>query len=320
MGDLEINKKVKKLTHYRKPGRVGGALIRKVLATFSREERSVTSIDSHNLCIVATSGGADSLALAHLIATYGGKIRGGGPLVLVHFLHGWRGEESLRDASRVRAVARDLGARAVVLKPRQGISASGRAPEEVARTERLAAIERYAKKIKARWILTGHTLEDQAETVLWHLLTGRVPGKEPVGMPSKRGLWRRPLLACSRGLLRQYLIEESVGWGEDRTNFHGIDGVGLRAEVREEITPALDRLFPRWKEHFSKLATQSEMQFPLVNPKRRAPWGAGVRLKRSHLLALQAAIQTGVKALERGSMTQVTLPGGIRLLPPAKKS
>src|SRR4051812_45912614 len=84
-------------TPYPKPGPVGGRLIRTMIATL-REAGVVLPITSDILC--AVSGGADSLALAHLLAHYGRRIvpRPREQLTLLHINHGWRGRASNADA------------------------------------------------------------------------------------------------------------------------------------------------------------------------------------------------------------------------------
>ena len=170
--------------------------------------------------LVAVSAGADSTALAWLLAHLGEQ---GIPLALTlgHVDHGWRGPEEARwDRETVEALARRLGAEAVVAGPPRRPVAS----EDAARRWRYQVLRRLAEAGGLDHVATGHHLGDQAETVLMRLdrRSGRVglrgiPRRRPLG-PGGRIQVVRPLLDVDPTRLRALLLEEAIPWREDATN------------------------------------------------------------------------------------------------------
>lgn len=172
--------------------------------------------------LVAVSGGSDSLALlvslAHLRETLPG------PLHAVTVDHALR-PEAAEEAGRVAAVAGDFGI------PHSTLNLSWPDGESIsqakARNARYAAISRLARQIKASLILTGHTLDDQVETVFMRLGAGSdswglagMADIAPVPVwPEGADLYLgRPLLSQRRELLRQYLKSLDFDWVEDPSN------------------------------------------------------------------------------------------------------
>lgn len=169
--------------------------------------------------LVAVSGGADSTALALLLAEAG---RHGLPLALVlaHVDHGWRGAaEAAADRRHVAAVAARLG------RPLVTASAPPDLPhrEEAARRWRYRCLDEAARSNGCAKVATGHHLRDQAETVLMRLLRGSGPAGLR-GIPVRRPLGEggvevvRPLLEEDPRALRAWLHERGMGWREDETN------------------------------------------------------------------------------------------------------
>lgn len=159
--------------------------------------RALADVGDGGTVLVACSGGADSLALAAGLAwEAAARARAGRPLrtgaVVV--------DHGLQDGSH--DVARDAAGacRALGLDPvrvvRVDVGASG-GPEGAARTARYAALDDAADALGAAAVLLGHTLDDQAETVLLALARGS--GERALaGMRPVRGRWRRPLLGLRR--------------------------------------------------------------------------------------------------------------------------
>ncbi len=148
------------------------------------------------LVLVACSGGPDSLTLAAVTRTTARAHGFRAGAVVVD--HGWSAESSTA-GERAAAQCRELG-----LAPVEFLTVDGRGPgslrggpEAVARRARYAALEDAAQRHGAAAVLLGHTLDDQAETVLLGL--GRGSGARSLaGMPARRGLFRRPLLGMRR--------------------------------------------------------------------------------------------------------------------------
>ncbi|WP_197525878.1 tRNA lysidine(34) synthetase TilS [Pseudobythopirellula maris] len=117
--------------------------------------------------LVAVSGGGDSLALMRALASLARARPGKGGLIVAHFNHALRGEESQGDQRLVASLCSQLGL------PLETDSAQGEArSEESARDERYAFFRAAADRLGARFVATAHTADDQVETVLFRLLRG----------------------------------------------------------------------------------------------------------------------------------------------------
>ncbi|MEK7700596.1 MAG: tRNA lysidine(34) synthetase TilS [candidate division NC10 bacterium] len=179
--------------------------------------------------LVGVSGGADSVALLHLLAALAPRWRL--TLHVLHVDHGLR-PDSARDAELVRA----LGARLAVPVEVATVTVDPRGSlEAAARAARYAALEARADRLGAQRIALAHTADDQAETVLMRLLEGAgVRGL--AGIPPVRGRVVRPLLDCRRRELVAELRRARLPWVEDPSNQ---DPKFLRNRVRHELLPLL---------------------------------------------------------------------------------
>lgn len=193
--------------------------------------------------VLAVSGGGDSVALAHLVR------RAGRRAVVAHLDHGLR-PESPEDLAFVRALSERLGFPFYAERVEVGRIARERGEnlEAVARAVRYAFLHRVAREAGARAILTAHTLDDQAETVLLKLLQGTARG---LGIREKEGLVVRPLLPFSREALRAYLVALGEAWREDPTNQ---DPTPDRNYLRLKVFPLLLTRFPRAREALARFA------------------------------------------------------------------
>ena len=198
------------------------------------------------LVLVACSGGADSLALAAATAFVAPRagLRAGAVVVD----HALRPDSAAVAATAARA-CRDLGLDPVRVA-RVDATASGSGPEAAAREARYAALTGAADALGAAAVLLGHTLDDQAETVLLALARGS--GTRALrGMAPASGPWRRPLLGLRRDETRAACVALGLTPDEDPTNhpdgpWRTADGGPLRrAAVRHRALPALrDTLGP----------------------------------------------------------------------------
>ena len=179
--------------------------------------------------LVAVSGGADSVALVHLLRALAPEL--GLTLHILHVDHRLRAD-SAADAEFVRRLGGRLGIPVDVVAVEV---AAGGSREEAARKARYAALEACAARIGAARIALGHTADDQAETVLMRILTGAgVRGL--AGIPAVRGRVIRPLLNLHRADLVTELRRAGVSWREDPSNQ---DPKFLRNRVRHELLPLL---------------------------------------------------------------------------------
>lgn len=192
--------------------------------------------------LVACSGGPDSLALAAAAAELNRPV---GAVVVDHGLQPGSAEVA-REAARKCA---GLGLAPVTVVAVE-VAADGRGPEAAARRARYGALEDIATD-SAAVVLLGHTLDDQAETVLLGL--GRGSGTRSVaGMAPSRGPFRRPLLAVTRAEVREALVGAGlVGWEDP----HNDDPAFLRSRVRGEVMPVLHSVLgPRVSEALARTA------------------------------------------------------------------
>src|SRR5271167_2083638 len=94
---------------YPKPRETGGQLIREVVRSLRMQKFKLPLGDITSHILIAVSGGADSIALAHLLIQYGRRVVSRDAIRILHVNHGWRGAESDRDEQLVRAFARKMG-------------------------------------------------------------------------------------------------------------------------------------------------------------------------------------------------------------------
>jgi len=200
---------------------------------------------------VAVSGGADSVALLRLLESLHRKL--GITLMVLHFNHLLRGAESDSDAQFVAALARARGLEC--LMAREDVAAAAAANkwnvEDAGRRLRYAFFERLVAQQRATRIAVAHTADDQAETVLAHILRGTGPAGL-AGIYPAVGSIVRPLLGERRGDLREYLRAAGQDWREDASNR---DLSRQRARIRQQLLPTLERDFsPAAVEHLAGLA------------------------------------------------------------------
>ena len=208
------------------------ALASRVLAAIRRNGL----IGAGHRVVAAVSGGADSVALAYLLA----ELARAGALEFVgiaHLNHLLRGEASDRDEAFCRQVAHDCATSFDVERCDVAAAAAlpGRSLEEAARECRYAYLERARQRLGADVVAVGHSLDDQAETVLMRLLGGA--GTRGLGaIRPRRGRIVRPLLDVRRRELRAYLEAHGVAFVEDESNR---DRSRRRNRLRHEILPRI---------------------------------------------------------------------------------
>jgi tRNA(Ile)-lysidine synthase len=197
--------------------------------------------------VVAVSGGPDSVALLRALKMLRRK-NPSEPLVIAHLNHQLRGAESDADENFVRELVQRLQTegfagltfRSECVDVAAQARSSGDNLENVARKLRYDWLARVAQEAGSRWVATGHTADDQAETVLHRLLRGTgLRGLS--GIPARRELAPeveviRPLLRVRRSEVLDYLAKEGQSYRQDSTNLN----VKLtRNRIRHELLPLL---------------------------------------------------------------------------------
>ncbi|HKF00443.1 MAG TPA: tRNA lysidine(34) synthetase TilS [Actinomycetes bacterium] len=215
------------------------AELRAVAAAAARATRAAGVPRDGDALAVAVSGGADSLAALHALRTLAGPRRW--RLAVVTVDHGLRAG-SAADAAFVAAHARELGlpVRVCTLTRDDLEPFADQGREGAARTARYRALDAAAGALGCAWIATGHTRDDQAETVLLALLRGAGPdGLAAMAVVGDSLL--RPLLGIGRAQTRACCAALGLGWREDPSN---ADESLLRNAVRRRVLPLLEELRP----------------------------------------------------------------------------
>ncbi|MBA3689298.1 MAG: tRNA lysidine(34) synthetase TilS, partial [Chloroflexi bacterium] len=207
--------------------------------------------------VLAVSGGPDSTALLHGAAAMAADR--GWRLTVGHLDHGLR-EMSAKEAAAAAAIAAGLGLPAEVRRVEvAGLAASEhRSLEDAGRQARYRFLEEVAATLgEGTLIVTAHTADDAAETVLLRLARGSgLRGLR--GIPARRGRIVRPLLHARRAPLRAALDAAGIGYLTDPSN---TDLAHARNWVRAELLPALERLNPAAVEaltRFGRLAADDD--------------------------------------------------------------
>ena len=269
--------------------------------------------------IVGLSGGADSLALA--LTTIDVAARAGIPVVTVTVDHGLRAGSG-DEAREVADLAESLGARALV----ETVAVDGRGgPEASARDARRAALRAVGLRENAP-ILLGHTMDDQAETVLLRLARGSGPSSlraiAPISRDDDGVTWLRPLLGLRRSDTEAACEQAGLTPVEDPTNdvdgpWRAADGSPLRrSALRHRAIPALASALG--VDPVPALARTAALCAHAVSLLRGAPRAVRTRTLR------EAARAAGLRALSSGHIDDlddlvvawrgqgpIHLPGGL---------
>ena len=272
-------------------------------------------VSSGDTVICAVSGGADSMAL--LWGMYLLKERLGITLQAAHFNHGLRGAESDADAAFVEQFCNDYNI--PVFMGGQQVVAGAKGLEAAARDARYKFFDTLDGKIA-----TAHTADDNAETVLLHLIRG-TGLKGLGGITPVRGNVIRPMLQITRKDVLEFLEEYSIQYVEDSSNA-GDDF--LRNRIRHNVMPLLLQENPRLTQDITAMTAslrQDEEYLSSLIPKSA---DVDVLCKLAPALQSRAIseflVQSGVKEPSRANIqsvisllysqcpsASVNLPGGI---------
>jgi len=194
-------------------------------------------ISSGDHVIVGVSGGADSIALLHVLAKI--SLEQKFKISIAHLNHSARGEESDADAQFVADLAGKLRLEVFIEKQNvpQQRSQLKTSFQEAARIARLTFLKSILARCRAHKVALGHTADDQVETVLMNLLRGS-GSKGLSGMQPVRDCFIRPLFDCSRGEVEQYLQDENI---EFRTDSSNLKKDYLRNRIRLDLIPHLEK-------------------------------------------------------------------------------
>ena len=215
---------------------------------------------SDETIVVAVSGGADSTALLLALEELKCHNKLSTEICVAHLDHRIR-KSSNKDAKWVSELATKLGFKSVIgrSKVAEDARATGDNLEQAARDARYAFLQRTAKKVSANHVLTAHTMDDQAETVLLRLMRGSA-GSGLGGMEALRPLTKnsslklvRPLLWARRTDTEEYCRLRRIKFLSDEMN----DDLSFaRVKVRKQLLPMMQSFNNRIVEAISRTATQ----------------------------------------------------------------
>ncbi len=280
-----------------------------------------------NVVVVGFSGGSDSVAIARALRDDPDL-----EVHLVHIDHALR-RESGEDARWAKRFAESLDLPITLeridvnaVAKRRGLNV-----EQAGRDVRYGAFHAAAKRLGADVIATGHTADDQAETVLMQLLRGSAYA---AGIEAVRGMVVRPLLRFGKNDARTWLDSLGQAWLEDSSNG---DTQQQRAWIRHEVLPRLDGRRPGVRRRLADFGTaqkdvkhfvRSELQRRIGSPPydRDALQRLPTALRRQAVVELVRNQDGGVervhverilRELDQGTITRVDVPGmvTVRLLP-----
>lgn len=190
--------------------------------------------------LVALSGGADSVALLKLMCMQRDELNL--QLTAAHLHHGIRGPQADEDAAFCRKLCASLEVSSI--EERIDVpalaQARGQGLETAAREVRYDFLRRAKQQCGADLIALAHHLNDQAETILMHLLRGAGP-EGACGMARISGDLYRPLLETPKAALMQFLEEAGIGWQEDATNQVSDNP---RNALRLHVLPEIEKSYP----------------------------------------------------------------------------
>jgi tRNA(Ile)-lysidine synthase len=263
-------------------------MARKKLSTI--EQRVKSFIREHSLVerqdclLVAVSGGPDSICLLHILIQLKDEL--GIRLHVAHLDHQLRGVESDADAQYVVEMAQRLGIPATIeQQDAKAYQAEHHLSlEEAAREVRYRFLADTASTVGASRIATGHTLDDQAETILMHLVRGTgtrgLRGLKPCTMwqlplgEEKRLVVVRPLLRVSRQETTDYCRSHQLKPQIDASN---LSLSPLRNRIRLKLLPLLESYNPRVVEALLRTADIAADELAFLDEETAQLWDGVVR-------------------------------------------
>lgn len=279
--------------------------------------------------LLALSGGSDSVALLMLLLQR--READGFTITAAHFNHGIRGRQADDDAAFVRDLCSQYGVPLIEGKADVPALAreQGTGIETAAREARYAFLRSAKLQCGGDWIALAHHRDDQAETVLMHLLRG-CGSDGACGMARLDGDLYRPLLDVPKAELCQYLQERGIPWREDTTNAIPDNP---RNTLRLKVMPLIEESYPAAAAALTRYARIMRIDHDFLEKltddflSQRlecGSWGKRLRLSDGYEEALlrralrllcptlDAANTDALMALTRQPRGAMTLPGGFR--------
>jgi tRNA(Ile)-lysidine synthase len=284
--------------------------------------------------VVGVSGGPDSLCLLHILLHLRAEFKL--HIHVAHLHHGARGAEADADAEFVAERADEWGLPITI--EQQDVPATARAHklafEETARRMRYAFLARVASENDSQKIAVGHNADDQAETVLMHLLRGAGPAGLRGMLPrtpltayrlldpfteQEKGDERqgarhsnlascvliRPLLEVPRAEIEQYCADQGLTPRFDRSN---LDTTFFRNRLRHELLPLLETYNPNIRARLRHTAAVVAADYELLAQLREQAWTNSVREEQKASIIFDRASWCALPvAMQRATLRQAAL-------------
>lgn len=188
--------------------------------------------------VVGLSGGADSVALLHVLKELQDSMHF--ELYAAHVNHGLRGQAAVEDAEFARNLCQEWSVPFYLKEAdvRSLAKALNQTEEEAGRLVRYGFFSEVMEKINGNRIATAHHKNDQAETILHNIIRGSGMAGLTGIRPVRDGVIIRPLLDVSRREIEDYLKEKGLNWRLDTTN---LDSAYTRNRIRNRLLPYLAR-------------------------------------------------------------------------------
>ncbi len=199
--------------------------------------------------VVAVSGGPDSVCLLNIL--YGLRQALEVELAVAHLDHGLRPAVDEDETRFVASLAHDLNLPFFTQKLKEALNPGDASLEEKAREFRYRFFDQVKSRASAQKIALGHTLDDQAETVLMRLLRGSGPSGLSGIPPVRDNTIIRPLIEMTRGEVQGYLQKRRLHYMTDASN---ADPTYLRNHIRLNLMPRLEAIQPRVVERLAQTA------------------------------------------------------------------
>jgi tRNA(Ile)-lysidine synthetase-like protein len=278
-----------------------------VALTRKAVREQIADIPAGQLLLVAISGGADSLALAAATSFEARKLSLKVTGVIID--HGLQaGSDKIALTAKRRAEA--LGLDPVVIE-KVSVKKTGDGLEAEARESRYKGIEKVRKRLGASWVLLGHNLDDQAETVLLGLARGS--GLKSIAGMSKKDSERkflRPLLDVTRNEIRQACKDQGISYWDDPHNkndrFLRVRVRKLSAQLEKTLGPGFSSALARTAD----IARESEEAISLLATELVEKSKTSARGKKTYFDL--APLSDAPSALRRKALHQICLTAGAR--------
>lgn len=230
-----------------------------------RTVRNYGMLKAGDKVLAAVSGGPDSVFLLHALAGLKNKLKIK-EICVCNIDHGLRGAESREDSLFVKKISGEMGLEFFHKKiDLNRLKSKELSTEEKAREERYKFFGDVARKAGSTVVATGHTLDDQAETVLMRFIKGSslkgMVGISPL-REEKRYKFIRPLIEIEKSEITEFLNNAGSPYRIDATN---AEPLYFRNIVRKEIVPFLEKYNPKLKRSLFSLAEHLREDFQFID-------------------------------------------------------